>query len=300
MNKLPKNAKIALYVTSCFAGLVFSTNAYAQDTKVDVELQLLLDTSGSISNQEYETQMMGYSYAFNDQSIRDLILDTSDGKTGSIAVQSIMWSSADRQTVAADWTLLDSNESIDSFVETMASYSRPFSGGTYTGEALLYGAQEFQDNGFDGTRNVVDISGDGYGTGYLYDFYYGEGTADSRGIVDTATARDQMLASGIDTINGITITYDYAQTDVDLTTWYSQNVIGGQDSFVIQAGDFTDFRAALTKKLSAEIQGGVIPEGAIRAGEVYAAPAPLLGHGFVGLIMLCLYKLEFIRRKFST
>lgn len=300
MSKLSKSIKVSLYLASCSVGLALSTTAYAQDTRVDVELQLLLDTSGSISNAEYATQMNGYSYAFNDQSIRDLILDTSGGKTGSIAVQSIMWSSSNRQQVAADWTLLDSNESIDSFVETMASYSRPFSGGTYTGDALLYGAQEFKDNGYDGTRSVVDISGDGYGIDHLYDFYYGDGSADSRGITNTATARDQMLASGIDTINGITITYDYAQTDIDLTSWYSQNVIGGTDAFVIQAGDFTDFRAALTKKLSAEIEGGYVPEGAITPGEVYAAPAPLLGHGLVGLVMLCLYRLGFIRRQFSS
>ncbi len=284
--------------TLCFmlTFLVGTSSVFAQDLDVDLELQLLLDTSGSISNSEYALQMDGYSYAFNDQSIRDVILDTSDGGYGRIAVQTVMWSSADRQQVMSDWTLLDSGSSIDSFVSNLNNTVRPFSGGTYTGEALDFGASLFNDNGFNGTRNVVDISGDGYATGHLYDYYYGAGTADSYGITDTSEARDRMLASGIDTINGITITYDYDSTDIDLTSWYSQNVIGGQDAFVIQAGDFTDFRTALTMKLSAEIEGGYIPEGAIAPNQVYAAPAPILGQSLAGLLfgLMCL-----IRRKIA-
>lgn len=274
------------------ASVTASKIASAQDVNVDVELQLLLDTSGSISNSEYDLQMDGYSYAFNDQSIRDLILDSSGDKYGQIAVQTVMWSSSNRQQITGDWMLLDSNSAIDSFVSNLASTSRPFSGGTYTGEALDFGSTLFADNGFNGTRNVVDISGDGYSTGYLYDYYYGEGTADGMGITDTAEARDRMLDNGIDTINGITITYDYDQTDIDLTSWYSQNVIGGQDAFVIQAGDFTDFRAALTTKLAAEIEGGYIPENAIAPNEVYSAPAPILGQGLAGLLfgLICFFR----------
>ena len=114
--------------------------AIAQDVDVDVELQLLLDTSGSISDSEYDLQMNGYSYAFNDQSIRDLILDSSGDKYGQIAVQTVMWSSAANQQVMSDWTLLDSNSAIDSFVSDLSSTSRPFYGGTYTGEALDFGS----------------------------------------------------------------------------------------------------------------------------------------------------------------
>lgn len=259
---------------------VCASPALADDTLVDVELQLLLDTSGSISNSEYALQMQGYSYAFQDSGIQDAILG---GNYGSIAVQTVMWSSQSRQQTMTDWTLLDSAESINSYADTLSNMSRPFYGATYNAEALDYGSSLFSTNSFDGTRNVIDISGDGYG----YDYMYGDSSWFSGG--ETSDARDNALLAGIDTINGLTITYDYAQVgDQDLTTWFAGNVIGGIDAFVLQAGDFTDFRTALSTKLTAEIEGGYVPDGAITQGEVYSAPAPLAGSGLASAFILLL------------
>ena len=260
--------------------------AFAQEeTNVDVELQLLVDTSGSISSDEYNLQMRGYSYAFQESSIQDAILDTSDGSYGSIAIQTVMWSSQSTQQVMTDWTLLDSVSSINDYADTLFNMSRPFGGATYNAEALDFGSVLFSDNGFNGTRSVIDMSGDGYG----YDYMYGDSWWFSGG--DTSVARDNAL-DYVDTINGLTITYDYAQVgDQDLTTWFAGNVIGGTDSFVLQAGDFADFTVALERKLEAEIEGGYIPDGAIGPGEVYSAPAPLAGSGLLSIILLCLYRL---------
>ncbi|PCJ96213.1 MAG: hypothetical protein COA45_11325 [Zetaproteobacteria bacterium] len=255
------------------------------DEDVDLELQLLIDTSGSISSQEYDLQMRGYSYAFQESSIQDAILDTSDGSYGSIAVQTVMWSSQGTQQAMTDWTLLDSASSINSYADTLYNMSRPFSGATYNAEALDYGSTLFTDNNFNGTRSVIDMSGDGYGYDYMYsDRWWFNGG-------DTSIARDNALLGGIDTINGLTITYDYAQVgDMDLTTWFSNNVIGGTDSFVLQAGDFADFTVALEQKLEAEIEGGYIPTNAIGPGEVYSAPAPLAGSSLLSLLLLSLYR----------
>ena len=66
-----------------------------------------------------------------------------------------------------------------------------------------------------------------------------------------------------DYINGITIGQDYA--DGVLQEWYVENVAGGQDAFVINATTFADFGNALELKLAAEIEGGIIPEGALAA-----------------------------------
>ncbi|WP_343563400.1 DUF1194 domain-containing protein [Kiloniella sp. b19] len=259
---------------------------------VDVELQLLIDVSGSISNSEYDLQMQGYSYALQDSAIQDAILGTGNGEYGQIAVQTVMWSSQSAQQVMTDWTLLDSTESITSYANTLADMSRPFYGATYNAEALDFGSATFADNGFEGTRNVIDMSGDGYGYDYLYSNY----SFFSGG--ETSVARDNALNNGIDTINGLTITYDYNQVgDVDLTTWYSQNVIGGEDAFVLQAGDFTDFRSALSTKLFAEIEGDIIPTNAITPGEVFSAPAPIAGSGLLSLLMLGFCRLAGRRRQ---
>lgn len=262
-------------------------------TPVDVELQLLIDTSGSISRQEYELQMRGYYNAFRDSSIQSSILDTSDGSYGSIAVQTVMWSSRNRQEAMTDWTLLDSVDSINNYADTLYNIDRPFTGQTYNAEALTFGSSLF-DNNFAGTRSVIDMSGDGYG----YDYMFGPGGPYSSwggGYYtgnDTADARDFALDNYVDTINGLTITYDYQGLgDQDLTTWFAGNVIGGTDAFVLQAGDFADFTVALAQKLEAEIDGGYIPPNAITPGETYSAPAPLAGSGFLSVILLCLYRL---------
>ena len=274
---------------------ILSNSAFASDDiNVDVELQLLIDTSGSISSQEYDLQMRGYYKAFTDTSIQSAILDSSNGSYGSIAVQTVMWSSSSTQQVMTDWTLLDSTDSINNYANTLQNMSRPFYGATYNAEALDYGSSLFADNGFNGSRNVIDMSGDGYGYDYMfgpegpysaYSSYYYTGK-------DTADSRDYALDNYVDTINGLTITYDYAQLgDQDLTTWFSQNVIGGQDAFVLQAGDFSDFTVALAQKLEAEITGGYIPDNAIGPGEVYSAPSPIAGTGLLSILLLGMFRL---------
>ncbi len=266
-----------LSAVSLAAGLAtFAQGAQAQDTQVDVELQLLLDVSGSISNSEYNLQMDGYAFSFRDQSVQDAILDQSGSSFGSIAVQTIMWSGPSQQSIGTDWTLLDSTSSINDYADTLENMTRPFGGTTYTAEALQFGITEFDNNSFDGTRQVIDISGDGYGYDYMYgnySWFSGE---------STSTMRDNALAAGIDTINGITITHDYrAVGDQSLTEWYTNDVAGGVDSFVIEAASFQDFSSALTTKLTAEIEGGYIPEeavaSAVQTGPVHGAPGPGIG-----------------------
>jgi len=274
-------------------GCAWGPSAFADETAVDVELQLLLDVSGSISSSEYDLQMDGYAFSFREQSVQDAILDTSDGSFGSIAVQTIMWSGESQQSIGIDWTLLDSASSIESYANSLESLNRPFSGTTYTAEGLQFGAQQFDNNGFDGTRKVIDVSGDGYG----YDYMYGDNWWFSG--ENTSEVRDNALASGIDTINGITITHDYRQVgDQDLTSWYTSDVSGGAYAFVIEADGFQDFSSALTTKLTAEIEGGYIPEEAVASQvqtNVHAAPAP--GLGIAGTVMVALAWMRRSRRK---
>ena len=274
--RLVRGAKPFGFVALAAGLATFAQSALAQDTQVDVELQLLLDVSGSISNSEYSLQMDGYAFSFRDQSVQDAILDQSGGSFGSIAVQTIMWSGPSQQSLGTDWTLLDSASSINDYADTLENMTRPFGGTTYTAEALQFGTTEFENNSFDGTRKVIDISGDGYGYDYMYgnrSWFSGE---------TTSTMRDNALAAGIDTINGITITHDYRSVgDQSLTEWYTNDVAGGTDSFVIEAAGFQDFSSALTTKLTAEIEGGYIPEAAVAAavqtGPVHGAPGPGIG-----------------------
>jgi hypothetical protein len=211
--------------------------APAQAIPVDVELQLLVDISGSVNATEYNLQSQGYTDAFKSSAVQSAI---TGGTYGRIAVQFVYWSSKSKkkgeksaQKVMADWTLIDSAVSANAFGDALALLPRPFSGMTPVGDALRFGAKEFsKDNGFEGDRLIIDISGDGSNN-------FGR---------DAATERDKALAV-VDTINGLPILND----DPNLDDWYAANVTGGIDSFVLPATSFADFQAAIEDKLIQEI-----------------------------------------------
>ncbi|MEM9081597.1 MAG: autotransporter domain-containing protein, partial [Verrucomicrobiota bacterium] len=95
-------------------------------------------------------------------------------------------------------------------------------------------------NSYDGTRVVIDVSGDGTGSSTL----------------DSA-ARDNALAAGVTTINGIAI--GSSRTDPNVPTsleqYYLDNIAGGNGSFVVLSEGFDDFEDAILTKLLAEITG---------------------------------------------
>lgn len=222
-------------------GLASNANALA----VDVELQLLVDVSGSVDPTEFNLQRTGYANAFKSQAVIDAITDTSGGRIGAIAVQFVYWSGAGQQKIiqnpaGQDWTLINSQSSSTSFGNWIGLQPGVFFGQTAIGSALNFGAAQFDANGFEGVRQVIDVSGDGA----TNDGFGIEGPAAA-----TRAARDAALASGIDAINGLVILNE--EPNVDL--FYLANVIGGDGAFVEQVNTFANFEQALKDKLVREI-----------------------------------------------
>jgi hypothetical protein len=213
--------------------LPFCIAVPAQAATVGLELSLLIDVSGSVSENEYVLQRDGYAAAFNNATVQNAIFKSQGG---SIAVNMIMWSSAGRQSEVVGWTLINSVTSAQAFAAAVGAVARPFGGGTAPGSAINYAVPLFATNGFDGLRQVIDVSGDGAGI-----------SGD-----DTATARDAALAGGIDAINGLAI------GSQSLADWYASNIQGGTNSFTILVNDFADFAGAIEDKLVREITG--VPE----------------------------------------
>ncbi|TKB47213.1 DUF1194 domain-containing protein [Thalassotalea mangrovi] len=222
--------KYVFVVVFAIAG--FQTKA--MPISVDLELQLLVDVSGSVDNNEYLLQKQGYVDAFNDVNLWNAI---EEGSIGAIAVQYIEWSGSTQQAVLVDWVLIDSFAAAQAFAAQIDATSRTYAGATAPGSAINFGVQEFTDNGFDGTRQVIDISGDGQ---------QNDGA-------NTAAARDAALLAGIDAINGIVIS-----GDAGLEAWYNANVKGGTGSFVQPVSDFSDFGTAVENKLIREVSS--VPE----------------------------------------
>ena len=215
----------------------------ADSPKVDLLLVLAADVSRSIDDAKYELQRKGYAAAMSDPEVLKAI---ASGPTGRIAVAFVEWSGSSSQRLVIGWTLVGDPEQAQVLGAEIAAAPRSFRDRTAIGSALDFAADLFKDAPFTADRRIIDVSGDG----------------DSNGGRDIQTARDDALAHGVTTINGIVIlsstegpAYLVAHTHPPggLQNYYRQNVAGGVNSFVAVADGFESFGRSLVAKLVQEI-----------------------------------------------
>ena len=214
--------------------------AVAADQSVDLELVLAVDVSGSVDIDEAKLQRDGYVAALTHP---DVVAAIANGMLGRIAVAYVEWAGFAYKTVVVEWRLIDDGASARTFATTLAS--APLTTGMWTSISgvIEFALPMFADNGFDGTRRAIDISGDG---------------ANNNGRLVTR-ARDEAVAAGI-AINGLPIVNDrlspfgFPQIP-NLDRYYYFCVIGGPGAFVVVAAGPADFATAIRRKLILEIAG---------------------------------------------
>jgi Protein of unknown function (DUF1194) len=210
--------------------LLWSAPLHAQE--VDLELVLLADASGSITQSEIDFQREGYAAAITHPDVLSAI---RSNLTGTIAVTYVEW--AANQVVVVDWTVIDGAATAEAFALALLEPPRLATGRNAIGDALLEGQRLIEENRITGLRRVIDFSGDSLGN------FSGARIAE---------ARASVLAAGI-TINGLPI-LDEGDGD-PLAEVYRDQLIGGPGAFVI-ATDRTDgFVEAVRRKLILEIAG---------------------------------------------
>ncbi len=211
---------------------------FAQDGGVvDLELLLAVDSSSSVSAEEFDLQMRGLAKAFRDPAVVQAI--RASGDLG-IAVSLMQWSDNRKQMIAVDWMRVTDDASAAAFSQEIENTPRfLIGGGTALGGALTFGMRQFDKNNFQGRRKVIDISGDGRTN---------QGAHPSR-------IRDAAVAAGI-TVNGLAILNE----DLYVDRYYLYNVIGGTGAFVMTASDYQDFATAILEKLVKEIAGVPVAE----------------------------------------
>lgn len=226
--------------------------ARAADTAVDLELVLAVDVSGSIDPEEALLQRQGYLAALTSPEVIAAITGGPHGRVALTYVEwaGITWLGVDQNRVVAGWHLVDGEESARVFAQKIAAAD--FIGGRRTSISgvIQYVMPMFEDNAFIGTRQVIDISGDG---------------PNNNG-APVLRAREEALMAGIG-INGLAILNDgpgplgYPVLE-DLDIYYEECVIAGPGAFVLVAEGLVDFARAIRRKLVLEIARRVPPEAA--------------------------------------
>ncbi len=214
--------------------------APSEGLKVDLELLLGVDVSGSVDEVEAQLQRAGYIAAFRDPTIHRVI---AGGRQGRIAVAYVEWAGGFYKRVVADWTVIDGAETAEALAEHLESVPIERGPRTSISGIIDYAVPRFAENAYDGFRRVLDISGDGPNN-------------NGRGVKE---ARDEAVAAGI-TINGLPIVNDrpsrWGRPPMrNLDLYYKSCVIGGFGSFYVVAEGFESFAQAIRKKLILEIAG---------------------------------------------
>ncbi len=227
--------------------------------EVDVELVLAVDVSRSISPEELAIQRLGYAEALTAPEVLEAI---GDGLLGRVAITYIEWSGVNAQRTVIDWTLVDTPEAAQRFADEVLANNLGVMRRTSISGALAYAAAAFEDNGFEGLRRVIDISGDGPNN---------DGPP-------VAPVRDEVVARGI-TINGLPLmTNDGSgfQYLPDLDLYYRDCVIGGPMAFVMPVTGWENFADAVRRKLVMEL-AGLPPMDLPEAAAPAATPAGAAG-----------------------
>ena len=237
-SRLSRPARISALALATAGSLTWcAAQALARELPVDLELVLAVDVSGSVDEVEARLQRDGYVQALRHP---DVISAISAGVLRRIAVTYIEWAGQDTQSVVLDWRLIDSKAAANAFASELERVE--ITRGRYTSisQAIRYALPRFVGNGFDGTRRVIDVSGDG--------------ANNTGGLVNVA--RDEAVAMGV-TINGLPIVNGrpnrFGQQLPDLDLYYRNCVIGGPGAFIVVAQDFESFARAVRKKLVLEI-----------------------------------------------
>ena len=209
---------------------------------VDVELVLAVDVSRSVDEQEQALQFRGYANAFRDQK---LIEGIAGGPIGQIAVTLFTWSDWHIQELLIPWMRIDGPRSAEAFAAAVdAAPQRTWLYTSISG-AMDYAARLF-GQGYEGTRKVVDISGDGVNNSGR----------------PVAEARADALAKGI-VLNGLDVLdrspQPWAAGLPPLDDYFREEVIGGPGAFLMVAEGFDSFETAVKRKIIREIAAAPPP-----------------------------------------
>jgi hypothetical protein len=234
-------ARARHFLSGCaaFALTLWLAPVSLADEPVDVELVLAVDVSLSMSPEELEIQRHGYAATLTHDNVLQAI---ADGAHGKIAVTYVEWAGTTSQRVIVPWTVIASRTDAERVVAQLSAQPPNSARRTSISGALEFGNDLFAESGYQGTKRVIDISGDG---------------PNNQGAPVNLT-RDELIKQGI-IINGLPLMtrggFSGAYDVKNLDRYYSDCVIGGPGAFMIPVNDWTQFPQAIRRKLVLELAG---------------------------------------------
>jgi hypothetical protein len=183
----------------------------------------------------------------------------AQGFTGRIAVSYLEWAGSGSTRLVVDWTLIEGRDDAERVAEALLAHRPSGLRRTSISGGIDAAARLFADNGFASFRQVIDISGDG---------------PNNHG-GPVVASRDAAVAQGI-VINGLPLMTSDGYNGMwhleDLDIYYLNCVIGGPGAFVIPVRDWSEFPAAVRRKLVLEIAG--LPATAVARAVPASAATP--------------------------
>jgi hypothetical protein len=251
-------------MTAALAGLVLlGMTSTAEAIPVDLELSLVVDSSGSINTSEFSQQVDGYANAFRQAAVVDSIVNAPNG----IAVNTILFATSATEVIP--FTQLQTATDVDNFATALESIAR-IDGGTNIPSGINLAVETIATNNFESGNIIIDVSGDG-----------------TSSPASTQASRDAALTAGVSRINGLAI------GGTGILNFYENNVIGGLNAFALQATSFDEFGQAIAQKIQVEV-GAPDPDpdpDPDQDPEQVAAP------GAIGLIGFGVFALGWVMRR---
>ncbi len=204
---------------------------------VDLLLVLAVDISRSIVESDAILQREGYRAAMTDPRVLAAI---QGGAVGAVAVAYVEWAGYDQQYLLLPWTRIGSAADAAGWAAALAA--KPWRSITWTSlsGALRFSGQVLDASPFEGTRQVIDVSGDG----------------ENNNGPPAEPERDRLVDAGV-VINGLPILNDRPRYGLPslagLVPYYTNAVVGGPGHFVVVAENFDSFGQAVRRKLIQEI-----------------------------------------------
>ncbi len=220
---------------------IFLQAGQTQAQSCRLALVLALDVSKSVDSREYELQMLGMSAAFRDAEVQAAILH----QAGPVAAVAFEWSGEHHQKAIAEWSFLLTGDDLNRFASAFENHRR-----TELGQRTAIGpavgvAQNLLTSGPDCTRQVIDVSGDGYNN---------EGPT------------PPQVFSSLDfreiTVNALVVG---GKARPALLNYFEREVLHGPEAFAVETQDYSDYGEAIRLKLLREL----FPPAALAASEIY-------------------------------